>query len=138
MEQLDKKDYEIGFVAKDEVGVQKISEVLKRFGVDIVFVGPVEKIVLAYKIKKESQGFFGFIHFSVEPQKIKEIDHELKVDSSVLRVLIIHPPFVKQKKEGRGRMAHSPKPAEAPFEFKPASGHLSNEALEKKLEEILQ
>ena len=137
MEQLDKKDYEIGFIAKDETGVQKISEVLKRFGADVFFAGPVAKIALAYKINKEPQGFFGFFHFSIEPQRIKEIDHELKVDSSVLRVLIIHPPFLKQKKESRGRMTYAPKP-EVSLESKPTSGHLSNEALEKKLEEILQ
>jgi len=136
-----KKDYEISFLAKEESGLSEVQKTLVRAGAEVTMTGPLERIVLAYKIEGEVSAYFGFFHFASEPANIKDIEHDLTANSTVLRSLIVTPPFVKTRSRGLGPKPKGPVPTEEtqPERQAPvASGPLSNEALEKKIEEILQ
>lgn len=140
MEELnDKKAYEISFVAAAEEDAKRLSDALKSFGAEITIESPLVKIPLAYPIEKKEEAYFGCFHFSINPGNIAEIEKHFRTQPIVLRFLVITPPFVK----GKERRQYSPSPrrksafATAAAEHKPAS-HLSNEALEKQLKEIMQ
>lgn len=129
----DKKEYELSFLSKTEEGPRQVLDIIKNQGGEISFESPVNKITLAYKIEKESAAFFGYIFFSALPRDIKPIDDSLKLKGDILRFLIITPPFAKNKP--KAALAPRVRPSRPQAE-KPAQP-LSNEALEKKIEEIL-
>ena len=135
----DKKEYEIAFLTKDETGAENVGSFLKQHEAEIIRESAAKKINLAYKIKKEPSAYFGCFHFAVYPEKLKTIDHDLKINPAVLRFLITTPPFIKQKPavlpKTRGRIAPVRSPADS---FPKPPLPLSNEALEKKIEEILR
>ena len=137
MDEDNKKEYEIGFVVLEEDDAKKIAETLRLFGAEIVLEGPLQKVALGYRIRKATHGVFGYLHFWALTAKIKEINREFSVNTSILRFLIIQPPFLKPKKSAIRSGAELPK-QNLPVEPKQPSVRLSNEALEKKLEEILQ
>ncbi len=135
----EKKDYEISFLLKSEERVDEILKALKHIGGEITLEGPIEKIVLAYKIKKETSASFGHFHFRALPADIKTLTQELKNNPEVLRTLVVTPPFVKSKRTTMRPLPKAAAPApeyKAPIAVAPAP--LSNEALEKKIEEILR
>lgn len=136
--ETNKKDYEISFLCKEEGGPDELRKFIIRSGGEVLLEGPVERIALAYKIKKEAAAYFGYFHFSMEPAAVKAMESDLNTSAFVLRYLIITPPFVKPKPRGTGRPKAQGAPVQA-AEKKPVEGlPLSNEALEKKIEEILQ
>ncbi|MEY4731178.1 MAG: hypothetical protein RL681_124 [Candidatus Parcubacteria bacterium] len=133
--------YEIGFLAVDEEGARAVLEALKRRGAEIVLEGPVERITLAYPIKHQPSAYFGYMHFRVAPDAIRAIQDDTQGHASVLRVLIVTPPLLKPKPRWEGSKIHprtsagaAPQTQEAPKGPLP----LSNEALEKQIEEILK
>ncbi|MFA5084354.1 MAG: 30S ribosomal protein S6 [Candidatus Paceibacterota bacterium] len=133
-QEIEKRKYEIGFVIKTE-DASVISQSLKNRGFAVLNDNPVEKVQLAYPIKKESYAYFGFLHFEGDPAAIKNLKDDLKLNPEVLRYLIITPPFIK-KPAWRKSL-----PVQSQQEIKPAlptESILTNEALEKKIEEILK
>lgn len=131
----EKKEYEIAFLAKSEEAAKDLIGVIKAQGAEIVSESPVNKINLAYKIKKETSAYFGYAQFSALPENIKLMDDVLKNKGEILRYLIITPPYMKNKPRSIPPYRRSSKPVS---EAKPqATMPLSNEALEKKIEEIL-
>ncbi|MDP3052468.1 MAG: 30S ribosomal protein S6 [bacterium] len=141
MEEIEKRKYEIGFVIKTE-DAAIISQSLKNRGFVVLAENPLEKIQLAYLIKKESYAYFSYSHFEGDPAAIKELKEDLKLNPEVLRYLIITPPFIKKLawrnpafSETSGEMKFTPPVAKR----SPAiESILTNEALEKKIEEILK
>ncbi len=129
------KEYEIAFLARDEKEIGGILGIIARFGAETVFHGPVEKISLAYPIKKETSANFGYLHFTLDSQKIASLARELRMNPTIIRFLIVSPPFVKIKAKIIQNIKRAPQPA---VERKIEPLPLSNEALEKKIEEILQ
>lgn len=143
MESADKKEYEIAFLAKTEEDAKGVLQSLKGFEAEITFEGPVTRTTLAYRIKKEDVALFGYCHFSIFPEKAKELSGELQLKPGIIRFLLITPPFSKQKPklrdmDSRGVPGGAPEYVrrERSHEIRPTP--LSNEALEKKIEEILQ
>lgn len=137
-EKIDNKNYEISFLSKTEEGSALVSKLLKQHQFEIILEGPVKKIALAYKIKKESQAHFGFFHVSGSPESLPAITHDLGINPEILRFIFITPPFAKSKEPTPSKPRVSrPAAVKIEPEVKPVS-HLSNEALEKKIEEILQ
>lgn len=139
----DKKAYEICYLLKDPAAEQEVLDLLKQFDGEIMHRGQLKEIRLAYPIKKQLSAHFGFLNFSCPPENVAKLSDALKLKPMVLRHMIISyvPPAEKKAPEGEaqpkemakdfGKPAKEVKPA-------PASDILSNEALEKKLEEILQ
>lgn len=137
MEEGNQKKYEVSFLTKAETDKQAILKTLNSIKAQIIFESELKLIALAYKIKKESQAYFGWIQFSADPESISIINSSLKT-SPVLRFLIVE--SVSSGRPARPRDGYqfkksAPTSAEAPKE---RQGNLSNEALEQKLKEILQ
>lgn len=137
----EKKQYEIAFVLKTE-DAYVIKQALNNRGFSILNESPVNKIRLAYPIKKELQAYWGYYSFSGAPVEIKELSADLKLKPEILRFLIVSLPkklAVRRERRVSARFS-SVKPDEKTEKHeKPAYEPkiLSNEALEKKLEEIL-
>lgn len=147
MEEIIKKKYEISFLLKSEESLADIFAVLERYGSEIEKKENIlKKIPLAYKVKKHSEAFFGFFIFSVTPSDVLNISKELNLNGEILRFLIVLPFAKIENKEKIGKIPEEKrsKPETSPEEEKKESevipekvSSLSNEALEKKLEEIL-
>ncbi|MBI2033914.1 MAG: 30S ribosomal protein S6 [Candidatus Liptonbacteria bacterium] len=132
MDEVELKDYELSFLLGQEKDVEDVLKLLKHEDAEIIFEGTLKKIPLAYKIKKQSEAYFGYLHFRISKERVKSLEKNLLTTSTILRFLIVTPPFVRPKPEPRARQgAVVTPPAQV-------SVPLSNEALERKIEEILK
>ena len=134
------KDYEIGFLAEDETGAGKVLQTLTAHGAEILLEGSVERVVLAYSILHRTAAHFGYFHFRIAPEGAELLKKALKAPAGIMRFLIITPPFAKPKPrwENRARRTTTAAPVTTQSAEAPAPLPLSNEALEKKIEEILK
>jgi len=137
------KNYELGFLTDDESGLSHIEKTLTGFGATILFRGPINKIELSYKMEKRSSAFFGFVHFSSDPSVIPSLEATLNLDKSVLRFLIMFPiieskPAYVGKRRTERDVSQPVRPAPEREKEADKQPILSNEALEKTLEEILK
>lgn len=130
----DKKEYEISFLLTEEAALADIGKALKNAGAETSIAATASMIRLAYPLKKHENAYFGFIHFSAMPDAVAKIKADLAHNAKVLRSLILTPPV---KVPPRAERPGKPKQDTAEVEAKP-EGAMSNEALEKKLEEILK
>ncbi len=137
--EIEKKQYEMSFLVKEEDGAKTVLKFIKELGGDIELEGPVMKIALSYPIKKQTSGFFGYFHFAFSPAEVKHLEHEMETSVEILRHLIITPPFKKMEPRPRPEVSHVSsarvQAPRAPEGVKPEA--LTNEDLEKKIEEIL-
>lgn len=139
-EEQEKKEYEIGFLVRSEEQGQEVVKVLHRYQVEITQEGQISKVRLAYPIKKEVNVCFGYLWFKAEPGAIGKIQEDLRLNREVLRFLIVTPPVKRAAKEKLPEAKRNPErstPQIPPAEI-PSAKELTNEDLEKKLEEILQ
>lgn len=142
------KIYEISFLAKTENGRSEVEQALNKYQAPIIDNGQVSRIKLAYPINKESFAYFGYIIFSGNPENIKKIGDEFKNNPQILRFLIISSPVFRKKTTEAETVPQITPFHRKELDIKPASPQpikriqqveeLSNEALEKKLEEILK
>jgi ribosomal protein S6 len=147
---IDKKHYEMGFLLKAEDKKGEIAKILKTKNAEITEESPVSGIKLAYPIKKENFAYFGFVRFLAEPSALKELDYEARNNPDLLRhIITVYPaekitkarrerrPFSREEKTSREPQAQRTAAPVAPRKpRKPES--LTNEDLEKRLEEILE
>lgn len=143
----DLKKYEISFLIREESDKDEIVKTVVSNNGSITNDGNVSKIKLAYPIKKEASLYFGHFIFSAAQEIVKKIENNLKINSKVLRFLILTPPIVKSLevrtradrfagiKTEQKMIKKTEKPEVRKAEVKTS---LSNEELEKKLEEILK
>jgi len=127
------REYEVSFIVKDDEGIRVLRDLLARHGAEIILEGPQKTITLAYPIKKELEADFSYFRFLIEPQKIMELENEIKLQPKVLRFLLIKPGALKGTKFEKTAQGIPERPMP-----QASSLPLSNEALEKKIEEILQ
>ncbi len=143
MEETEKKKYEITFWLKEENGAP-VKDVLRANGCDVLEEKEIHKMQLAYPIKKERFAFLGNVTFASRPEAVRKIGDSLNLDHMVLRYAVTGmderkaaPPreTVDNARSGfssfRERAAY-PSPAR-----KKEEDVLTNESLEKKIEEIL-
>lgn len=138
MDETNTKTYEIGFLGTRDEAAQIVMEAAKNAAGIVTFEGPVDRIQLAYPIQKERGAYFGYCHIECVPGRLREIRDALGANAAILRFLIVTPPPVRQRPRSVPRPR---KPAREEYVVPhepPAPGPLSNEALEKKIEEILQ
>lgn len=142
LETNESKEYEISFLTREESETAELRSLIGSKGAEITFEGTVRKIALAYPIKRSLEAFFGFFHVRSSPDQVRAVDEALRMHPAVLRHLIITPPFVRLKPKGPSvpRLSReAPRRAvRGETTARPAVSPLSNEALEKKIEEILQ
>ncbi len=144
MEETEKKDYEISFLGKNEDVAREVLKLVKQHQMDVVLESSPRKINLAYPIDHETEAYFGSFYVHSLPLAAKDFERDLKANQKVMRFLIVKPPFHKEEKPGaippRGETigeAAAEQPS-APRAHRQERTELSNEALEKKIEEILQ
>jgi len=144
LELKDKKEYEMSFVLASEDGATDVLSALTAIGAEVVTKSSLNSIKLAYPIKKHESAYFGFCIFKADPSSIKQLKDALALNANVLRSLLITPPVKisaredRRLGEGRERRPAVVSKLEV-VEAKPAEPQiLSNEGLEKKLEEILK
>ncbi|MCL5007041.1 MAG: 30S ribosomal protein S6 [Patescibacteria group bacterium] len=134
----EKKSYEISFLLGNENDVEAVLKHLSQIGAEILNEGKISEVSLAYPIKKLASASFGWIYFSALPEKIGELNSALKMDGKIIRYLIITPPIVKTEKKRPAKASEKEESSAPAAPVATAENELSNEELEKKLEEILQ
>ena len=140
MEDIIAANYEIAYLLRDEADFTALSGLLSQHKATITLDGQMKRIAFSYPIKKETSGVFGFLRFTADATAVEALEHELKTTPQVLRSMILRLPAAKESSTGRRTVAPHAAVTGKPFaERKPVSpAALSNEALEKKIEEILQ
>ncbi len=142
------KNYEIAFLARTEDDRAEIIKLIARHQIKLIDEAKEPtRIRLAYPIKKESSAFLNYFYFSALPEETQKLRGELNLNQKVLRFLIIARPKIQISAQTIARPIRKtapvkPRPTEISQErvvkrAEPAPV-LSNEALEKKLEEILK
>jgi len=141
------KNYELAILAASEQDYQDALQALRASQIEMSAEAQPAKIKLAYPIKKENFGYFCNVCFSAAAEEIEKINKILRGNLKILRFSVFNKPVIKEKeREGKKTERTIKRPAEpektwdynlrqAPIE---KTGALSNEALEKKLEEILK
>lgn len=132
----EKKSYELGFLLNEE-NLSPVKRLLEKHSAANLSEGSLVKVNLAYPIKKQGQAFFGYLRFELEGP-VAELKKDLKLEPTVLRHLLIKVPSAAPEEVPTGRPASSLKPPVRRKEVKTGAPLLTNEALEKKIEEILQ
>lgn len=156
------KQYEISFLLKNDSGRESLLNVLNKHGVSIANQLESRRIRLTYPIKKEDFGSMGCVFFGGKPEDIRAISQDLEISSDILRFMIsVSPgaaagpqpkrsrviagriqglrPKLKNESSAEIKAALIPPKKEDGRAPKPIfKGELSNEELEKKLEEILK
>jgi ribosomal protein S6 len=141
--------YEIGFLVREEAARSDVFKALAARNATVDHEGKCTHITLATPIEREKSAYFCFVHFSALPEVIVEIDKELKLNSKVLRFLLISLPPADQREPSPMRPSRrredqptkiEPRVTPEPLAKKKVApvAELSNEELEKKLKEILQ
>lgn len=136
-EQDQKNTYEITFHVLSEEAADDVRGALRKHGAAISLEKPMQKARLAYPIKKQTYSFLGIIAFEADPETIVPLERDLLLLKSLVRFLVSKV-FSRKEKPKKAKKADAPQPPDAPKRFKPFGESLSNEALEKKIEEILQ
>lgn len=131
--------YEILVIQKTE-DYSKVKQCLTKHGAEIVAEKPLEKVKLAYPIQHETMAFMGTVEFMSAPEVIAAIQGEIKLDENVIRATVSK---VSKKVERRPQEKTASAPSATRrffgrFRKAPEPAALTNEALEKKIEEISQ
>lgn len=136
------KTYEIAYLLTDPTVQETLLKLLNQHGGEVSYQGELKEIKLAYPVQKHTAAHFGFAQFKISPEAVVKYGAALKLQKDVLRIMIISyaPKAVKPVPAASYSKvaAAAPESVKADVE-KPKPGEpLSNELLEKKLEEILQ
>lgn len=136
--EADSGEHEVSFLLKEE-NIALIQQAVEAAGLVVTSSAkPLTKVKLAYPIKQNNYAFLGSLSFKGTPEQLGKLINELKLNNNVVRYLVTRsdklPSFSAQSFRGtvprsrfRGR---SRKTAAEPI--------LTNEAIEKKIEEILK
>jgi ribosomal protein S6 len=142
MEKDNKKEfYEIAFWTKEENN-DAAEKLISKHGAAVERKRISPKMKLFFPIKKENFAFLDTIVFSAEPEMIAPITADLNLETGILRYFLRK--ARKSAPESRSESAEGVGPDERkPFfrireERKGPENILTNEAIEKKIEEILK
>jgi ribosomal protein S6 len=144
----DPKDYELAVLVKEEGDILPVAALVREQGGEILVDFKAKKIALAYPIKKETEGIFAYANIRAMGETVKTLEHDLNLRNDVLRSLIVLLPKPEKPREEKpvaplaAKRATSTRSAASSSSSTETSrqnaGPLSNEALEKKIEEILK
>lgn len=141
----DKKTYELALLLKSEGDLTDVLAFIRAHDAEILSEPRAKKLALAYAIKGNTEALFVSCMFQAIGQNAKSIEKDLVTNARVIRSMVLVavplaerqasvPSFPSQERGyrpvTRTFTAGESKP--------PAPRPLSNEALEKKIEEILK
>ncbi|MCR5784590.1 MAG: 30S ribosomal protein S6 [Eubacterium sp.] len=69
--------------------LEKVKDLVTRFGGNITDIDEWGKKKLAYEIQKMSEGYYYFIHFDAEPTVPADIEERIRIVDGVLRYLCV-------------------------------------------------
>lgn len=139
---IQKKKYEISYLLLNEGDFADLRRLLVQHESEISFESPIRKIAPAYSVKRAKEVYFGFTHFEAMPERAKRLEEDCRTNAKVLRSLIID--LSKEKSVTREPLRPRPmrpvpqRSAPRPEVARRPPAAISNEALEKKIEEILK
>ncbi len=88
--------YELAVVVNAQIddeartaAVDRIKELVTRFGGTVNDVEEWGKKKLAYEIQKMNEGFYYFVHFDAEAAAISEIESRMRIMDNVIRYLCV-------------------------------------------------
>lgn len=132
-----KNRYELSFVTQSE-DAASVKALLAKNNAQIVNDRPISKIQLAYKIAKQGYGFMGTSEFLADAESAVALRKDIQLEKDILRGIVIKLKEPKVSETGTEERMVGKGPT-APQRLRNMfGGALSNEALEKKIEEILQ
>jgi len=133
-------NYELAFLTPDleikekESLLKAIEEEIKKLN-GTVQNQLIKKRLFAYPVKKQKVGFLVVIQFTIENNKIKELNHFLKMNENILRTMI-------EKKQGSDEknefVRKRKKPVFEEAKIKVKKDKVKIEELDKKLDELLK
>ena len=132
--------YEIYFLLVGE-DTSKIKDILLRNGAKILNERPLEKSRLAYPIKKQVLAYAGSITFEIDPTVLEKLGVDLKLEAEIIRLIVTKLDLRKVsegQREPRVETFQRRRPSLLRERKKPENVSLTNEDLEKKIEEILK
>jgi ribosomal protein S6 len=139
----DLKEYELAFLVRDEGSAEEVAAKAAQYGT-VASRGALKRLSFAYPVAKESSGYFGYLCLDAAPERAAQLEKDFRLLPVMLRFLLLRLPVrTPQEQAAGGVPAVPPRPRRAPRaaraeERLAAAGPLTNEALEKKIEEILQ
>ena len=134
----DKKEYELSYLLKSEDALTAVKEVVANMSGEVIFESALGRLELSFPIKKETHAFFGHMRVKFEPKEVTSLEQSLALKENILRYLIVTPLTSKQMEKKPFFEKSSHRPAFTPREASQGEKRLSNEDLEKKIEEILK
>lgn len=131
--QENKVQYEMTFLTTEETPDALIN-LFSASGVESPVVKSLEKVSLSYPIAKQKYAYLGKANFQADKTLLPAFNRVLELDSRVLRHMIVR----YEDQQAKESSLRSKKDARPPLktEVKLSEETLSNEALEKKIEEI--
>ncbi|MCX8015758.1 MAG: 30S ribosomal protein S6 [Patescibacteria group bacterium] len=145
---MNKKVYEIGCLLSGRLTeaelsgqIEKIKNAFQSVGAQLLKEAEFNKINLSYPIKKETEAYFGYFWFELEPDKLADFKEQLSYEKNILRYLIVTPPPKYKKLTSQPKLAKESKSAPQPISEIAAASEEKKpepdfEKLEEKLEEI--
>jgi small subunit ribosomal protein S6 len=153
------KTYELSYIISPEMTSEEATAKAKEFelavssreGIILKQANPIAR-TLSYQIKKHGSGFFGFLEFSLEPEKLAEIEEIVAKDGKIVRHMVIIKKPQRPMKERRTRIKpeavaeaepkNEPeivddKPASAPRSSGEAREKVELKDIEEQLDELL-
>lgn len=136
MDDNEKKLYELAFYVKEEKAAPVSALVAAHHG-EVVDERPFEKVRFEFAIAKESFAFLGALRITLMPEEVAPLSRALTLAPEVLRFLMTVAVTPKEGREEERKPMERKRPA-LPRMNIPESSVLTNEAIEKKIEEISQ
>jgi ribosomal protein S6 len=138
-----RQEYEVGFLIKTETDRAVISQLLAQHGATVLTEGPLRLTTLSYTIEKLDQAIFGWIRFSSIRTSIPALEHDLKMSPVVVRFLLVKAEPIPEPRSQApaaedGNVEVTTESESAPSQQSLGSTPMSNEDIEKKIEEILK
>lgn len=144
-----RRNYELGFHINPNLEESRIAtisnelkEQLTKKGATVTFAKEPERQRLSYEIAHNAHSFFGYIQFNTEdPEGLAGVEEYIKLNSDILRSLILRLPSDAQKSQALERQMKAKerleKRAQAAKQAAPARPAADGEKLDKELEEVI-
>jgi ribosomal protein S6 len=140
------KPYELTYLISAEVSEEEattiqnkiISLIQEKEGFSIEGKPPFKRR-LAYSVEGQSQAYLTVLNFQMAPEKLADLEKELKEEKRILRYLIlVKPPVKKEKAVRRPRNTAADKKGELRPILSEEEKKVELKEIEKKLDEILK
>ena len=117
--------YEELFIVRPNVTDEEINPLIEQLsGVVTSHGGTIDKVdkwgvrKLAYRVEKQTEGYYTLIQFSAPPDTVKEVERRLRVSDLVMKFINVRiderlKKIEKRKKQREKRAARKPAPAVA-------------------------